>query len=83
MIQANLVRHSAHDEGVRQLQQTLLVQFGKLNHAPFPPRVRLRNNQGKFIRAEPFVAQVGRVPREKAEANIHSAFFQRRLNFGG
>ena len=45
--------------------------------------MRLGNNQGKFIRAKAFVAQVRRVPRQEAEANVHPAFFQRGLDLGG
>src|SRR6266545_6931077 len=83
VVSANFIGHSAHDEAVRQLQQPLLVQFGKMNYASVPPRVRLGNNQGKFVGAEAFVAQIRRVPREEAEANIHSSLFQRRLNLSG
>ena len=82
MIQTNLVRHPAHDEGVEQLEQALLMQFGKLNHPPFPPRMRFGNNERKFIRAEAFVAQVRRVPGQKSETDVHPAFFQRGLDFG-
>ena len=83
VVQANLVRHPAHDEGVGQLQQPVLMQLGKLNDAPLPPGMRFGNDQGKFIRAEAFVAQVRRMPGEESEANVHAAFLQRRLDLGG
>jgi hypothetical protein len=34
--------------------------------------MRLGNNQGKFVGAEAFVAQIRRVPRQEAEADVHS-----------
>src|ERR1700730_16697738 len=33
------------------------------------------NDEGEFIRAETFVAEVGRMPGEEPEADIHAAFF--------
>jgi hypothetical protein len=83
MVSANFIGHSAHDEPAGQLEQPLLVQFGEMNYAPVPPWTRLGNNQGKFVAAEAFVAQIRRVPREEAEANVHSSLFQRRFNLGG
>ena len=83
VVSANVVRRPSHDETARQLEQPLLVQLGKMNRPPVPQRVADGNNQGEFIAAEQFITQVGRMMRQKAQTNIQSTLFQRRLNVIG
>ena len=83
MVSANAIRHPPHDKTVWQLEQPLLMQVGKMNHLPVPPRVARGNNQGKFIAAEELITQVRRVTRQKSQTDIQSTLFQRRFNVIG
>ena len=83
MLAANRVCHPAHNEGVWQLEETLLMQLGETDDAPLSPWVAFVNDEGELIGAKPLVAQIGRVSCYEAEANVHSAFFQGCLNVCG
>ena len=44
--------------------------------------MRRRNNQTDFVTPKRIVTQVWRVAGEETKANVHPAFFQRRLDIG-
>src|SRR5262249_8533041 len=79
----NAIRHPSHDESAWQLKQPLLVQLGKTNRPPVPPRVAGRDDQDKLIVAEEFITQVGWVMRQNPQPPVQSTLFQRRLNVIG
>src|SRR5438874_7348613 len=83
MLSTNFIRHSAHHKAVRQLKQALLMQFWKIDHAPICPRVVLRHDQRKLIRAETLVTLIWRVAGQKTQPHIHAAFFKCRLDLSG
>jgi hypothetical protein len=82
MLATDIIDHSAHDERIRQLKQTLLVELGKWNDAAFRPGMVLSNNEREFVRAKAFIAKVRRMTRDKSETGVHSPFLKSGLDFG-